>query len=177
MTNQSSWQPRRTVSRQVWVWPPPSVGHPSWVADKREVRIGDAERDRAVAALGDHFAAGRLTREEFDERIDQAMQARFDRDLRSLFGDLPVSADAEPEHHSVSTPGWRMGLGMAIPLLFWLLPLLLVASVILAIALSAPWLFWGLLWLFIITRFWAHRFSPGPQGRCGSRSRGKVEWL
>ena len=174
MTNQSSWQSRRTVARQVWVWPPQRVGQPSW-GDKREVRIGDAERDRAVADLGDHFAAGRLTREEFDERIDQAMQARFDRDLRSLFTDLPVSADAGPRPASV--PGWRLGLGMAIPLLFWLLPVLLVASVILAIALSAPWLFWGLLWLFIVTRFWARRFSTGPHGGCGSRSRRNVEWL
>jgi hypothetical protein len=175
MTNQSSWQSRRTVARQVWVWPPPRVGQPSW-ADKREVRIGDAERDRAVAELGDHFAAGRLTREEFDERIDQAMQARFDRDLRSLFTDLPVSADAEPQ--PAPMPGWRMGLGIAVPLLLWLLPLLLVASVILAIALSAPWLFWGLLWLFIVTRFWSRRFSAGPgPGRCGSRSGRRVEWL
>ena len=174
MTNESSWQSRRTVARQVWVWPPPRVGQPGW-GDRREVRIGDAERDRAVAELGDHFAAGRLTREEFDERIDQAMQARFDRDLRSLFTDLPVSADAGPRPASV--PGWRLGLGMAIPLLFWLLPLLLVASVILAIALSAPWLFWGLLWLFIVTRFWARRFSTGPHGGCGSRSRRNVEWL
>src|SRR3954452_22015635 len=53
------------------------------------VRIGDAERDEALDKLGDHFAAGRLTREELDERTEQAMGARFDRDLEALFRDLP----------------------------------------------------------------------------------------
>jgi Flp pilus assembly protein TadB len=153
--NQSPWQPGRPVVRQVWMWPPPGAAIRNWPTESREVRIGDAERDRAVTALGDHYAEGRLTREEFDERIEQAMQARFDRDLRPLFADLPVSADSEPQPHV--TRGWRMGVGMAVPLLFWLLPMLLVAMVIAAVALSAPWLVWGLLWIFMISRFWARR--------------------
>jgi len=52
------------------------------------IRIGDAERDQAVSLLGDHFAAGRLNREELDERIDQAIQAKFSTDLQPLFADL-----------------------------------------------------------------------------------------
>ena len=59
------------------------------------VRIGDAERDDAVASLGDHFAAGRLNREELDERIDRAIQARFDADLEPLFADLPSPIRAD----------------------------------------------------------------------------------
>lgn len=160
--NQSPWQPGRPVVRQVWVWPPPSAAHRSWSPNRPEVRIGDAERDRAGAALGDHFAAGRLTREEFDERIEQAMQARFDRDLRSLFVDLPGSADSE--QRSARSKAYGMSAGMAVSmLLFWLLPVLLVATVIAAVLFSAPWLFWGFLWLFIISRFWARRFSVGPR--------------
>jgi hypothetical protein len=153
--NQSPWQPGRPAVRQVWMWPPPSAALRNWPAESREVRIGDAERDRAVAALGDHYAAGRLSREEFDERIEQAMQARFDRDLRPLFVDLPVSANSEPR--PAATGGWRTGVGMAVPLLFWLLPMLVVAMVIAAIMLSAPWLVWGFLWIFMISRFWARR--------------------
>jgi Domain of unknown function (DUF1707) len=158
--NQSPWQPGRPAVRQVWMWPPPGATIRSWPAESREIRIGDAERDRAVAELGDHYATGRLTREEFDERIEQAMQARFDRDLRPLFADLPVGADSEPSPSAMK--GWRMGLGIAVPLLFWLLPVLFVALVIAAVALSAPWMFWGLFWLFMISRVWAHRrFSGG----------------
>ena len=128
--------------------------------DTGSLRIGDAERDRAVAALGDHFAAGRLTREEFDERIDEAMQARFGRDLAPLFADLPstVSADRPP----TSIPGWRAGVRPVPPPLFWLVPFVLVATLIVAVALSAPWLLWGLVWVLMISRFAGRRYSSGP---------------
>lgn len=53
------------------------------------VRIGDAERESAVAALGEHYASGRLTKDEFDERSAQAYEARTSADLWPLFGDLP----------------------------------------------------------------------------------------
>ncbi|GAA1825002.1 DUF1707 domain-containing protein [Microlunatus capsulatus] len=52
-------------------------------------RIGDAERDRAVDALQTHMAEGRLDREEFDERLSQALAARTAADLQPLFDDLP----------------------------------------------------------------------------------------
>ena len=35
-----------------------------------ELRIGDDDREAAVTALGEHYAAGRLTKEEYDERAD-----------------------------------------------------------------------------------------------------------
>ena len=54
-----------------------------------EPRIGDAEREAAVTALGEHYAAGRLTKEEFDERADQAWAARTASGLWPLFADLP----------------------------------------------------------------------------------------
>jgi len=54
-----------------------------------ELRIGDAEREAAVTALGEHYAAGRLTKEEYDERADRAMAARTSAQLFPLFTDLP----------------------------------------------------------------------------------------
>lgn len=56
-----------------------------------EVRIGDAERERAVTLLGDHFAAGRLDRVELDDRLTAAYAAKTAADLSRLFLDLPVS--------------------------------------------------------------------------------------
>ena len=53
------------------------------------LRVGDAEREAAVAALGEHFAAGRLTPEELDERSSAAWAARTGGDLSVLFADLP----------------------------------------------------------------------------------------
>lgn len=54
-----------------------------------QVRIGDAERSSAADALGEHFAAGRISSEEFSERLDQVWAARTAPDLRPLFADLP----------------------------------------------------------------------------------------
>jgi hypothetical protein len=53
------------------------------------IRVSDADRDRAVAELSEHFQSGRLTQDEFEERSGQALQARTGNDLASLFTDLP----------------------------------------------------------------------------------------
>jgi DNA-binding PadR family transcriptional regulator len=49
----------------------------------------DADRERVVASLRDHFAEGRLTRAELDERLTVALSARTAGDLRRLMADLP----------------------------------------------------------------------------------------
>jgi Domain of unknown function (DUF1707) len=61
-----------------------------------DIRVSDAERDQAVAELGEHFQAGRLTQEEFDDRSGRALQARTGRDLTTLFTDLPRPALPDP---------------------------------------------------------------------------------
>ena len=53
-------------------------------------RIGDAERDRAADYLREHMSVGRLSQEEFDERVTAALQARTSADLEPLFNDLPA---------------------------------------------------------------------------------------
>lgn len=53
------------------------------------IRVSDADRDQAIAELSEHFQAGRLTQEEFEERSGQALQGRTGDDLAALFTDLP----------------------------------------------------------------------------------------
>ena len=60
------------------------------------IRVGDAERQQAVTALGEHFAAGRLDQPEFDTRVQRAYAARTAVDLRGLFVDLPEPAPFRP---------------------------------------------------------------------------------
>jgi DNA-binding PadR family transcriptional regulator len=60
----------------------------SRAADDR-MRISDRDRERATARLRDSFAEGRLTREELDERITAALNARTAGDLRRVTADLP----------------------------------------------------------------------------------------
>jgi DUF1707 SHOCT-like domain len=54
------------------------------------IRASDADRDRAAAALREHLAAGRLTVEEFGDRLERAFAARTLGDLEELMADLPA---------------------------------------------------------------------------------------
>jgi Domain of unknown function (DUF1707) len=157
MINQPPRRPDGLPVHQVWMWPPPAAPFGTWARPTGPVRIGDAERDSAVSALGDHFAAGRLTRDEFDERIDKAMQARFQSDLQPLFADLPGPAVERPP-----AAGWPTGPPPRVPVFLLFLPVLIVALIVTAIALGAPWMLWGMFWLFILSRFWARH--PTPRG-------------
>jgi hypothetical protein len=58
------------------------------------LRASDADRERVVARLRDHFAEGRLTRDELDERITAALNAKTFGDLRVIMADLPEPAPA-----------------------------------------------------------------------------------
>ncbi|MFG1942810.1 DUF1707 domain-containing protein [Nonomuraea sp. NPDC048826] len=72
------------------------------VMDRDDLRIGDAEREQTMAALREHFAQGRLTHEELDERLDQALTARTARDLARITSDLPGHGPARSE----TSPGY-----------------------------------------------------------------------
>jgi hypothetical protein len=65
----------------------PSAGRPP-------VRAGDPERERTVGALRRHFAAGRLSAEELEERIDAAYTAQSRSELKALVADLPSQRGA-----------------------------------------------------------------------------------
>jgi len=53
------------------------------------LRVSDADRDRAIAELSEHYQAGRLSTEELEDRTGRALQARTAADLAALFTDLP----------------------------------------------------------------------------------------
>jgi hypothetical protein len=58
------------------------------------LRVSDADRDRALAELSEHFQAGRLTADEHEERMSLALKARTAGDLAELFTDLPRKPSA-----------------------------------------------------------------------------------
>jgi hypothetical protein len=60
-----------------------------------ELRASDADRDRAIIELREHTAAGRLTLEEFSERVDQAVAARTLAELQAVRSDLPAALPVE----------------------------------------------------------------------------------
>ena len=61
-------------------------------AQQDRIRVSDADREQVTARLREHFAEGRLTREELDERITAALNAKTFGDLRPVMADLPEPA-------------------------------------------------------------------------------------
>ena len=57
--------------------------------DDASLRASDADREQALVALREHLVAGRLTLEEFCERVDAALRARATGELARLHDDLP----------------------------------------------------------------------------------------
>jgi hypothetical protein len=61
------------------------------------LRAADRDRDQVAESLREHYAQGRLTMEEYDERTTAAVSAKTMGDLRALTADLPgLSAPADP---------------------------------------------------------------------------------
>ena len=56
---------------------------------KSQVRASDEERDRTATALRDHYAAGRITSAELEERVGRAYAATTRGDLYALLVDMP----------------------------------------------------------------------------------------
>ena len=76
------------------------------MATQPSLRIGDAERDAVAAELREHFAHGRLTLEEFNQRIDAVFAAKTQRDLSRLTSDLPhVRSGGAPLPSARTRPG------------------------------------------------------------------------
>ena len=62
----------------------------------RPIRASDAEREAVATALKQHAAEGRLTMQEFEERLDKAYTATTYGDLQPLLADLPRLPGAGP---------------------------------------------------------------------------------
>jgi hypothetical protein len=56
---------------------------------RADLRIGDADREAAAASLRENYAQGRLSLEEFNQRLDAAFGATTQGQLDQVTGDLP----------------------------------------------------------------------------------------
>ncbi|WP_026120689.1 DUF1707 and DUF4870 domain-containing protein [Nocardiopsis potens] len=67
-----------------------------------QIRLTHADRDAAAEQLRQAFSEGRLDEDEFDERIDAALKAKFPADLEPLLRDVvPVN----PRQQGAQIPG------------------------------------------------------------------------
>jgi hypothetical protein len=72
----------------------PSVGHTRAFAaggERGKMRAADADRDRVVEVLSMAYSEGRLSRDEYDGRLENALSARTYADLDQLVIDLPAA--------------------------------------------------------------------------------------
>ena len=121
-----------------------------------QLRISDADREAAVDLLGEQYAVGRLTREEFDERSDTVWSAKTQGDLAPIFAELPVQSSGRPGRAPVRIPA-----GAPHRPRWWPLPLapVLVALVLLTVLTHLPFV------LLLVVLFFAF-------GRCRTASWG-----
>ena len=66
----------------------PDLPRSRWRPGAR-VRASDADRDAAVSQLRERYAEGRLTHDTLDHRLEAALQARYQDDLKDVLADLP----------------------------------------------------------------------------------------
>ena len=120
------------------------------------IRVSDADRDRVTAQLRDHFAAGRITPGELDERLSAALNAKTFGDLRRIMADLPgpvpapVGAASSPLR---ATPARAVRRRPPFP------PLILLALVAALLIPGTGWLLAA--FLNVILLFWLTAFVVG----------------
>jgi hypothetical protein len=95
-----------------------------------DLRVGDRERTAAAERLSAHHAAGRLSVDELERRLERATAAVFAHDLDAVEADLPPLAGDRrwrPSPEAAGALRWRRSpAARAIPLAWPLLPLALI---------------------------------------------------
>jgi len=111
------------------------------------IRASDEDRSRTAAALGEHYAAGRLTLEEFHERLDQVYAATTQGELDRLMADLPgTDLSRLPQRRPpgpVQVPADGSVLAWRAAWRFWLaVSVVLFVAWLLGGASGGPWFLW-----------------------------------
>src|SRR5487761_1836985 len=75
---------------------PSMTGPADEIAGQSRFRASHADREQVVGALQAAFVQGRLTTDELDERVGQALAARTYADLAALTADLPAGPERAP---------------------------------------------------------------------------------
>ena len=62
--------------------------YPAAASEREKMRAADTDRDRVAGWLGTAYSEGRLSKEEYDARLESALSARTYADLDQLVSDL-----------------------------------------------------------------------------------------
>jgi uncharacterized membrane protein len=121
------------------------------MAQSPEMRASDVDRDKVAAVLREHTAEGRITMDEFNERLEQLYKSKTYGELARLTSDLPdvdlrhkqpaklTSSSASPKSgmHSGMRAAWgAWAAASAVNWVVWLIVSLTSGHVI------YPWPLW-----------------------------------
>jgi hypothetical protein len=135
------------------------------------IRVGDVEREETASQLREHYADGRLTLDELNERLDQIFAAKTRADLNGALRDLPVAPrPVVPVASSSRSSGSGSG-----PQFAFMAPVF--ALFLLCAAFGSVFLFgfgnkpFGIVLLLAALAFLRRIFGRARRGRCGRRGR------
>ena len=128
------------------------------------LRVSDADRDRAIAELSEHYQAGRLSTEELEDRTGRALQARTAADLAALFTDLPrrqapvtSAAVTSAAASAPASPGPSRPARVPVPVV--------VLAVLVVLALLGAHAF-GIVWVPVVALIVVRLLAGGRARRC-----------
>jgi hypothetical protein len=135
-----------------------------------DMRASDSDRDAVVSDLSEHYQAGRLTAEEFDQRTGRALAARTWGELRDLLADLPAARPA-PQAPAAASSGARPQLSrgrFAPPVIAALAGIGITSAVLVNVTHGR----WGFIWLLLAVLLIARRLTCQPRAprRCGHKN-------
>jgi Domain of unknown function (DUF1707) len=155
--------------------------------DDPQLRASDDDRDRTASLLREHHAAGRLTPDEFQERLDATFEAKTVGQLQELLADLPsidlyhlpeqsmrrsqqatASGPLAPQQHGRLSPHWRGAWASWASVSLLLFSIWLVTAITSHSA-SGLWFLWvAVPWGAILLGRWMFGQHPsGGQGPAG----------
>ncbi len=85
------------------------MSNPPLPADRRHLRVSDADRDQTAEVLREAAGQGRLTLDELDQRLDQVYAAKTYADLDTVTHDLPASGAPAPAPGAIGGYDARVG--------------------------------------------------------------------
>ncbi|WP_326555341.1 DUF1707 SHOCT-like domain-containing protein [Micromonospora sp. NBC_01813] len=77
-----------------------------------DLRASDADREQVVHCLERHTSAGRLSLDEYADRVERALRARTQGELATVLADLPAEP-AEPAEPGSADPAASHQLAVA----------------------------------------------------------------
>lgn len=114
------------------------------------LRVSEAEREEASARLAEHYATGRLSDDDYYERLDAVWSARVRADVDMLFTDLPKTV-AQPPRTAVRA--------RRRPRAFPLVACFLLVAIGLVV-MGVPW------WVFAVVAGGAYLFRTSHRRSC-----------